>query len=91
MDTTAVRRMQVSEILAMRAPMFGETMADWLTRKDVSSAGYRQIKAEMAAEGRTRQPICVTDTVVEGCHRLALAVELGWEWMDVTDSWREAS
>lgn len=89
----AVQRMKVADILAMPAPVpqVSPSMAEWITRKDVTTPKYRRIAQQMAAEGQTRKPVCVTRTVVEGCHRLAIAVELGWTEMDTTDDWRDAT
>jgi len=89
MTTTTMR---VADLLALQAPMrsLAADMRDWVDHHiDTKCARHRALVADMAANGQ-RTPICADDTVVEGCHRLAAAVELGWTEMTVTADWRDA-
>jgi hypothetical protein len=89
--------MPLAEVLKLRSPDYRGTIGSNVHRIECVGSYYNAIREQMNRDGINAVPIFIDKNIqtisgkpspgiiIEGCHRIALAVELGHETIRVTD------
>jgi hypothetical protein len=93
--------MRTAEVLKLRSPDYRKTIGENVHRIECVGSFYDAIREQMKRDGINAVPIFIDKhvqtinhsqsrgVIIEGCHRIALAVELGHETIRVTDTRHE--